>query len=132
MDSTGQQIQSSDTSPDARYIGVDIAKAHLDAWDSARPGAKRFPQDEAGLEAFVCWLSEESAPIENLPENLPGSVSGGFQDGHLLSSPRLTPCLRRDMLNYEDGLCLSEARSAASGDVDGKCSTAGHTERSAS
>ncbi len=76
MDSTGQQIQSSDTSPDARYIGVDIAKAHLDAWDSARPGAKRFPQDEAGLEAFVCWLSEESAPIENLPENLPGRVPG--------------------------------------------------------
>ena len=77
MDNTGQQIQSSDTSPDARYIGVDIAKAHLDAWDSARPGAKRFPQDEAGLEAFVCWLSEESAPIAAVILE----ATGGYEEG---------------------------------------------------
>jgi transposase len=54
------------------YIGVDVAKAHLDvAW--AREG-RRFPNDKSGHRALVAWIKSKCSTVQLLCE-----ASGGYE-----------------------------------------------------
>src|ERR1051325_2875852 len=60
------------------YIGVDVAKAHLDvAWAGV---VRRLPNDRGGHAALMKWIKHSSAPVQLICE-----ASGGYEQGLLES-----------------------------------------------
>jgi transposase len=60
------------------YIGIDVAKAHLDvAWAGA---FRRFPNERSGRAALVSWLKQSAAPVQVICE-----ASGGYEQALLES-----------------------------------------------
>jgi len=62
------------------YIGIDVAKAHLDvAWAGV---ARRFPNDQRGRAALVAWIKQSriAAPLHVICE-----ASGGYEQALLES-----------------------------------------------
>lgn len=58
------------------YIGVDIAKAHLDvAWEQQ---CRRFPNDKDGRIALVAWIKQSAEAVQLICE-----ASGGYEQGLL-------------------------------------------------
>jgi hypothetical protein len=54
------------------YIGVDIAKAHLDvAWEQQ---CRRFPNDKDGRIALVAWIKQSAEAVQLICE-----ASGGYE-----------------------------------------------------
>jgi transposase len=63
------------------YIGVDVAKVHLDvAWAAA---CRRFPNDQRGRAALVAWIKPSSTAVQVICE-----ASGGYEQGLLESLER--------------------------------------------
>jgi transposase len=60
------------------YIGVDVAKAHLDvAWQKQ---SRRFGNDKSGRAALVAWIKQSPTAVQLLCE-----ASGGYERGLLES-----------------------------------------------
>jgi transposase len=60
------------------YIGVDVAKAHLDvAWEKR---SARFPNDKSGRAALVAWIKQSATAVQVICE-----ASGGYERGLLES-----------------------------------------------
>jgi transposase len=60
------------------YIGVDVAKAHLDvAWAEQ---SRRFPNDKSGRAALVAWIKQSAPALQIICE-----ASGGYEQGLLES-----------------------------------------------
>src|SRR6266567_3808462 len=54
------------------YIGVDVAKAHLDvAWEKR---SRRFPNDKSGRAALVAWIKQSPTAVQLICE-----ASGGYE-----------------------------------------------------
>ena len=60
------------------YIGIDVAKAHLDvAWADT---SRRFPNERSGHVALVRWIKQSTAPVQLICE-----ASGGYEQALLES-----------------------------------------------
>jgi len=60
------------------YIGVDVAKAHLDvAWEKR---SRRFDNDKRGRAALVAWIKQSVTAVQLICE-----ASGGYEQGLLKS-----------------------------------------------
>jgi len=54
------------------YIGIDVAKAHLDvAWQEQ---SRRFANDKCGQAALIKWLKQSAFPVQLICE-----ASGGYE-----------------------------------------------------
>src|SRR5438876_11975314 len=60
------------------YIGVDVAKAHLDvAWEKR---SRRFDNDKRGRDALVAWIKQSVTAVQLICE-----ASGGYEQELLKS-----------------------------------------------
>jgi transposase len=58
------------------YIGVDVAKAHLDvAWEER---SRRFDNDKRGRAALVAWIKQSVTAVQLICE-----ASGGYEQALL-------------------------------------------------
>ena len=57
-------------------IGVDISKAHFDAYRSRDEARQRFPNDAAGFEALLDWMGGSDDPVIYEPT---GAYHGDFE-----------------------------------------------------
>ena len=60
------------------YIGIDVAKAHLDvAWAGT---IRRVPNERSGHAALVRWIKQSATPVQLICE-----ASGGYEQASLES-----------------------------------------------
>ena len=91
------------------YIGIDVAKAHLDvAWAGE---ACRFSNERSGHAVLVRWLKTSQRPMQLICE-----ASGGYEQA-LLESLEVSSVLRSGAFGNrkEESLCNPTAQSSPVG-----------------
>ena len=67
------------------YIGIDVAKAHLDvAWAGT---FRRLPNERSGHAALVRWIKQSATPVQLICE-----ASGGYEQALLESLAEQRRC----------------------------------------
>ena len=70
------------------YIGIDVAKAHLDvAWAGT---FRRLPNERSGHAALVRWIKQSATPVQLICE-----ASGGYEQALFESMAEQDSCKLR-------------------------------------
>ena len=54
------------------YIGVDVAKATLDAYRTHDKGTRQFPNSKDGFKQFLKWIKDEPPMLVNVDRGVAG------------------------------------------------------------